>query len=48
MYWLFRGSFVGTPLPNMICGALENGKVAENWDVMETMREDSWQNQTQV
>ena len=41
-----EGSFVGVPTSYYDLWRIENGKIAEHWDVMETIAEkDTWQNQ---
>ena len=41
-----EGTFGGAPTSYYDLWRIENGKVAEHWDVMETIAEkDTWQNQ---
>lgn len=41
-----EGSFAGAPTSYYDLWRIKNGKVAEHWDVMETIAaDDTWQNQ---
>ena len=41
-----EGTFGGTPTTYYDLFRVEDGKIAEHWDVMETLaEEDTWQNQ---